>query len=418
MILILATSTALRFFFYFVFLPRTPSAFGPDEGTYAALAKYVSSGSPVQEFPLYGPKLYNSVKTITLPSALLIKLGFNELDAVRLISSLYGLASLFFMALAFVAFQRRALKSTSTSSEFFCNKSILFLTLFAFMPSNFIWSTIGLRESGSQFWLIATFYFLLKMSFSVNWKSRIYAALSLLSMVLAHGTRPETALIFSFVSLFYSLIHFFKSRKFAPVLVISLGLIFGQFFTATPKFDLVGEANPIEVIETKKSIDPIETLRQRVLTAQILEYKRNINSLNAESALPVSTCVQKSRELIVLLKCNFEELPYRLFAFLFRPLLFFDKGSPTLEIAAIENIGWSILIFSGLVFIFRSNQDHLTYWLKFGLASYIVTYSMAAALYEGNLGTAFRHKSTILWPLIFIILINCARQSGSRVKTR
>jgi len=35
----------------------------------------------------------------------------------------------------------------------------------------------------------------------------------------------------------------------------------------------------------------------------------------------------------------------------------------------------------------------------------VLLFASAAALYEGNLGTAFRHKSTILWPLIFILMI-------------
>ena len=71
-IVILSISAAIRVLFQFALLPNSPAVFGPDEGTYALLAKYVSQGLPVEEFPAYGPGLYNSAKSITLPSAFLI----------------------------------------------------------------------------------------------------------------------------------------------------------------------------------------------------------------------------------------------------------------------------------------------------------------------------------------------------------
>jgi hypothetical protein len=41
---ILSLSASLRVLFFFIFLPNTPSPFGPDEGTYGALVKFVSEG--------------------------------------------------------------------------------------------------------------------------------------------------------------------------------------------------------------------------------------------------------------------------------------------------------------------------------------------------------------------------------------
>jgi hypothetical protein len=40
------------------------------------------------------------------------------------------------------------------------------------------------------------------------------------------------------------------------------------------------------------------------------------------------------------------------------------------------------------------------------LFSYWLTFSVAASLYEGNLGTAFRHKSTILWVVALSLIVS------------
>ena len=380
--------------FQFVLLPNSPSVFGPDEGTYALLAKYVSQGLPVEEFPAYGPGLYNSAKSITLPSALLIKIGLEELTAVRTIASVYGLASTLFLVLSFIAYLRLRNGNIQELSSSLDKKSICTLVFFAFLPSNFIWSTIGLRESGSQFWLITTFYLILKLLNSTGkdlWK---FTSLAAFSLTFAYGTRPQTALVFSLVGLLFCTAILLKFRKFMPLIAILIGIFAGQAFTTTP-------TTPT----TPTTTNPLKTLQNQVLTVRILEYKRSVNALGAQSALPVSTCQSSSNEIVKIIKCNLSELPYRLFAFLFRPLIFFDQGSTTLNFAALENLGWMILVPLSVWVSLRRRENTVDRFINLGLTSYVLLFASAAALYEGNLGTAFRHKSTILWPLIFILMI-------------
>ena len=390
-IVILSISAAIRGLFQFALLPNSPSVFGPDEGTYAMLAKYVSQGLPVEEFPAYGPGLYNSVKSITLPSAFLIKLGLEELTAVRTIASLYGLASALLLVLSFIAYLRLRNGNIQELSSSLDKKSICTLVFFAFLPSNFIWSTIGLRESGSQFWLITTFYLILKLLNSTGkdlWK---FTSLAAFSLTFAYGSRPQTALVFSFVGFLFCTAILLKFRKFMPLIAILIGIFAGQAFTTTPT--------------TPTTPNPLKTLQNQVLTVRILEYKRSVNALGAQSALPVSTCQSSSNEIVKIIKCNLSELPYRLFAFLFRPLIFFDQSSTTLNFAALENLGWMILVPLSVWVSLRRRENTVDRFINLGLTSYVLLFASAAALYEGNLGTAFRHKSTILWPLIFILMI-------------
>ena len=269
------------------------------------------------------------------------------------------------------------------------------LALFAFLPSNFIWSIIGLRESGSQFWVIATFYFILKLLNSTGrdlWK---FTVLSAISLTIAYGARPQTALVFSLVMLFLSMAILLKFRKFVPIIAILIGIFAGQAFSTTP-------TTPT----TPTTINPLKTLQNQVLTIRILESRRNANALGAQSALPISTCQSSPNEIVNSIRCNISELPYRLFAFLFRPLIFFDQGSTTLIFAALENLVWIILVPISIWVSLHKRENTLSRFISLTLTFYVLVFAFSAALYEGNLGTAFRHKSTILWPIIFILMIS------------
>jgi hypothetical protein len=456
LLIIFSISGLVRLLFYYIYLPSTPSSFGPDEGTYAALAKYVALGLPVQEFPGYGANLYNSARSVTIPSAGLIKFGFDAIDATRLVSSIYGFLSPIFLAMIFLNCYRFLSNSQRVSAKVFEKRVVFLLVVFTFFPSNFVWSTIGLRESASQFWLIATMFFLLKFGLGLGGQKWAYGILSVFSLTLAYGARPQTALIFSLVAFIFALLLMIKKCKFSPAILIFLGVALGQAFTTVPNVNaqielvalpLVDQTQeqaitpkPVEIgksaspekllsslckrlnqiiiqknkqyickeIKDYSIVDfkPVENLQQQLLTAQVLEYKRNVNALDAQSALPVTSCQNTSKGIRVLLTCNLKELPYRLFAFLFRPLPLLDHGSLVMNYAGIENLVWLFLIPYTLFYTLRGKKNNFEKQLKLILISYVLIFSSAAALYEGNLGTAFRHKSSILWPLILLLMIS------------
>ena len=71
--------------------PPVPSILAPDEGAYASLASWVADSRNTSDFPTYGAGLYNTSKTLVLPAAAMVKIGIDELTAVRIISIIYGL---------------------------------------------------------------------------------------------------------------------------------------------------------------------------------------------------------------------------------------------------------------------------------------------------------------------------------------
>ena len=458
--LLVLISLFTRLFFQFAFLPNRPSEYGPDEGTYADLSKYVAEGLPVQEFPVYGAGLYNSARTLILPSSALIKIGISELLAVRLTSTLAGLLSLVMLSLCVIAIQKLLQEKDGFAPIILNNGQRMFLIIFSFLPSNFLWSNLGLRESSSQLYLIAVTYFSLKLLSPKVERKAFYSILSSISLILAFGTRPQTAMVFSLLAFVFSLVLIWKLREFWILLSILVGFTAGQFFTVTPTPEtkesliavkifnseskspapsqsgeskspvpavtenlqevsklcleqgqiLIRKSGTYECQESKEykviTRNPVESAKQQILTTQILEYKRNANRLGAVSALPESTCNISIWKIPREVICNLIELPYRLPTFLFRPLPLIDSGSGFLNLAGAENILWLGLILYAAFAAFKMSLNKVEKFTIAWLYTYIITFSTAASLYEGNLGTAFRHKSSILWALALGLLIS------------
>ncbi len=132
----------------FFLLPNTPSSLAPDEGTYASLTKWIGDSKSAEEFPLFGKGLYLSGRAIIVPASFLYRVGISELDAVRLVSTIYGLGCLILVVVLVLRLYDRS-ATNEINGKF--NKRLIFVlvAIFAFMPSHFVWSNLGLRESAT-----------------------------------------------------------------------------------------------------------------------------------------------------------------------------------------------------------------------------------------------------------------------------
>lgn len=392
-----------RICIFFLLPPNAPSNLGPDEGTYGALAQWVSESKSVNDFPNYGPNLYNTARSLILPSAVFVKLGLGEIQAVRATSLIYGLLSIIALAVLLLVLSNLNSPNKSFSDVMAQKYFVVTLIIFAFLPSNLIWSTLGLRESASGFWVMLSFLAMVKL-FE---KRKVFGRLSwsstlILSLALSYGARRETAFVFTIVLFFLSFYLLLTQRRILPILGIALGLFLGHTFTLTP----APEKQTSSSLPTI-SKSPLQSISNQLLTIRILEYKRNVNRLDAQSALPESKCQKVDSAQLDVILCNISELPYLIFAFLFRPLPILDTGSQSLKFAGFENIFWVGLL-SYVIFLFSSfaRYSGLQRALMISLGAYFTLFIAAAALYEGNLGTAFRHKSTLLWVCVAVIYIS------------
>jgi hypothetical protein len=94
------------------------------------------------------------------------------------------------------------------------NGQRLVLVIFTFLPSNFLWSNLGLRESLSQLYLIAFTYFSIKILSAKVDRKPLYSILSSTSLMLAFGARQQTALVFSLLAFVFGLILVCKLKNF------------------------------------------------------------------------------------------------------------------------------------------------------------------------------------------------------------
>jgi len=434
----------------FFLLPSTPSFLGPDEGTYAALARWVADSKDVQQFPVYGPILYFTSKTIVLPASWLIDLGMNQIAAVRLVSLFFGLLGIYFFAKTMFLLLgiNEVFELTESRIRALATLALLF---FAFMPSVFLWSVLGLRESASIAMLLASVFFLLRIQSLGNKHTSIRVlvinlTLAVISISLFFGARRQTAIVFIvfFCTLF--LIMRFKSNFMISTITVLIGFGVGLYLTTAPvtkellwtktqtgvnqdpkdrtgvnddnlpleNCEVEGELREdvngiwlcVAMANPKKAISFADIRNQApVKNLDELANKRNVNRLGAQTSLPETRCNDATQSFIDKLGCTLGELPYRLISFLFRPFVGLDQGSFTNFLASLENILWFVLItiFTYVSVFFRKYRSIQHFVLP--VSSFVLAFSCLAALYEGNLGTAFRHKSTILGVVLLVIVV-------------
>jgi hypothetical protein len=464
---IVATSFVARVIMFFV-LPSTPSSLAPDEGNYVFLAKWISDSKSANDFPNFGEGLYLSSRSVILPASALIKLGMYELDAVRVTSSIYAFLSL--CLLAYLCF--RLLKSATFSVE--RNRKIerLVLTLivvYAFLPSHFVWSNLGLRESPNEFWLIMAFIGVFLLYKEGQTKKLLLAVLVSLSIIFTFSSRPQVGWVLVVTLLIYSV--FKLKNKLTYLLIVSVltGLFAGYLSTtsfayvtsdlyvakdatatptkdatatptkdatatptkdatATPTKDATatptnrGEVDASKLCDGTKLTVEYEgkiyncvksgtvTKRERpsnltevaIDQVEVLPGKQIANQVGATSMIERLTCPWEESSEIGRYGCLAFRAPYMTLTFLFRPLPFIDTTSLSSVFAAAENTLWIFML--GFI-VYRISKTKKIAFIQEISPSIIFfcLYVVGAGSYEGNMGTAFRHKSLILWIVLLLV---------------
>ena len=435
---IVAASFVMRLILFFA-LPRTPSSLAPDEGTYAFLAKWISESRPAIDFPGFGEGLYLSGRSIILPASTFIKFGMNELDAVRVTSSIYG-----FLSLCLLAYLCSKLMKTTSSGVKENRKTeyllLSLLVIYAFLPSHFVWSNLGLRESPNEFWLIMAFvgvFFLYKEG---QPKKPLLAVVIFISIICSFGSRPQVGWVLVVTLLIYSM---FKLRNKLTYLLISsvLAGLFAGYMTTTSfayvTSDLyVAKGNTgasklcdgskakvvyagktyscVKIGTTIKREHSLNLAEVAINEFELLPDRQSINGVGAGSKIEPLRCPFEESSKIGKYECLAFRAPYMTLTFLFRPLPFIDTTSQSSTFAALENTLW-ILMFI-LIFFRISTAKRIPFFKELAPSiTFFFFYAAGAGSYEGNMGTAFRHKSLILWvPLLLLFALFWHKDSQTK----
>jgi len=418
----------------FFALPNTPSSLAPDEGNYGALTEWVAQGKPTNEYA-YG-NLYTISRSFIVPASLLNRIGFSGLDSVRIIASLYGLLTLTLIAFVLLGM----INSRDGAASFILKnqKSVLILfTIFGFLPSHLTWSALGLRETAMEFWVLVVFSLILCI-FGVNKSPSKLAFFGILiGIPLVFSSRPQVGWVLGVTLLIYFL---FKVRlKTAQILIplTVIGIVSGYVVTTAFSVEttevfvankIIGESSPsaefdasklcesegqeVSIGESKyfctkeiekKSIVGLKNPGVALVDqADAIPVRHEGNKVGAASAIKTLSCPITGESRLDKYFCIAYRAPYMTFTFLFRPMLGVDVTSNSSLFAALENVFWLGAALFVVVMFIRNRRLAFFGALAPSLLFFSI-YSVAAGSYEGNMGTAFRHKSLILWVVLLLM---------------
>jgi len=136
--------------------------------------------------------------------------------------------------------------------------------------------------------------------------------------------------------------------------------------------------------------------------ADAIPVRHEGNKVGAASAIKTLSCPITGESRLDKYFCIAYRAPYMTFTFLFRPMLGVDVTSSSSLFAAAENVFWlGAALF--VVVMFIRNRRLAFFGALAPSLLFFSTYSVAAGSYEGNMGTAFRHKSLILWVVLLLL---------------
>ena len=417
----------------FFALPNSGWNLIPDEGSYARLTEMIGFELSRDEL------LYRSSRALIEPSSWLNNIGLNGLDSVRLTSSFYSLLTLILVA--------QSILKIGKVNEYIAENLVRFewvvLSLFAvfsFIPSRMIWSVVGLRESALEFWTLASFCLVFYI-FELKQKLSIPIGLLFITLILGvFYSRPKIGWILVFILILYFFLRI--KNTLAQILIpVTLLALFIGYSTTTgasthPDSEYVlknkNNLKPASLAELEllpnskcnyagqeinlngnefvcsKSPNKLNSSSFRnplpalITQTQNIEEYHSVNQVGAASSISLISCPNKGESISGKYFCTLYRMPFTTFTFLFRPLLGADVTSTSSLFAAIENVFWLGALLFVLVMLIRNRRLAFFGALAPSLLFFSI-YSVVAGAYEGNMGTAFRHKSLILWVVILLL---------------
>lgn len=387
-------------------LPKTPSFLGPDEGTYGAVAAWTEQGLPAKDFPLYGEGLYLSGRSLFWPAIFFNQLGLSPLNSVRLTAAIYGLLTLVLISYIFLkTVDKRIVVADYVAKN--TNLVTSFFIVFAFLPSHFVWSLLGLRESAVEFWTLSAFG-LLYWIFHLEKKLSLKAVLLLIvAIVCTFSSRPQVGWVLGISLLIFLLVNARKRIAIYLFPAVALSIVLGVSATTV---------TPVAIVTPGTTVAPsiVATTSSKIFNtlktaAEITAYKQRVNQLEATSAIVTQSCPREGLALANRPPTSFDtyfciawRAPYMAATFLFRPIIGLDTTSTSSLFAALENILWMGAFIFIVVMLIKKRKVAFFGPLAPSLI-FLTLFGIGAGSYEGNMGTAFRHKSLILWAVLLLV---------------
>jgi 4-amino-4-deoxy-L-arabinose transferase-like glycosyltransferase len=385
---IFAASFVARVIMFFI-LPNSPSSLAPDEGTYASLTKWIAESKPATDFPAYGEGLYLSGRSIIIPASALNRIGMGELDAVRLVASSYGLLSLILLTVLVLKLSERI----EFQNKFNSRLIVACLFIYAFLPSHFVWSNLGLREAPNEFWVLCSLISIYTIFYLKAPRQFISYFALFVSVIMCFNTRPQVGWVLGISLLAALVIRIKQPKSLIAIVTVMCGVILGSTGTSVTSGNII-ELTPGAVISMVDGVPNKQAGNQVDAASKIVSPNCPLSPNTVAATLP---------NRLGAYTCIIWRAPYMSSTFLFRPFIIGDITSKSSAVAAFENLFW-LLTFGLIVFLSIKRRRIPRFNMLAPSLIFFALYVVGAGAYEGNMGTAFRHKSLILGVVLALVL--------------
>ena len=421
------------------------TAFAPDENLYNGIFSRMYSADFTSDVLGFTGAWEPWLRLLYLPAKLLTYLGFSDLLAVRFLSiGCSALATLLLIKMA---------KDNGRDDRVFRGAIIAI----SFIPTVFLWSSIGLRESFLFLEISAILYFLSRVKDEIDIRNLLGLAFSVYSLSM---TKNYIFILFLFAFIPTLLVFsFIKRKRFVTHILISsiavmplafnpelVPAITSYFKSQVTKVDSVengdinndgrcdsfepcannGNGNGDGNGDDDEDVDTVDYVATGGMTVHALlgELERDPNTIVARLAIDLGITaklegISKSAIVVATDKSVIENQkklslqqagltkPLQVLEssakFLLIPFIFIDNGSLFLNIQSIETPIWLFvygLFFVGLYQLIRRRRefDYAVMMAKLFALEFVVI----SALTEINVGTALRHRSLLLIPILVI----------------
>jgi hypothetical protein len=414
------------------------TAFAPDEGVYKAIFANLYESDFVSGIQGFNGSWTPWLRLVYLPAKCLTLLGFSDLLAIRFLAIGYSALATFLLI--------KMAKDNGRDERVF-KAAIISIS---FIPTVFLWSSIGLRESFLYLEISAILYFLSRVKDEIDFRNLLGLAISVYSLSM---TKNYIFILFLFAFITTLLIFsFIKRQRFITHMLILgiaiLPLAFNAELVPAISNYFKGQVAKVDTIEIgdinndgrcdnfepcansneepEVLEDPIGYVATGGMTVHALldQLKGSPNTILAriakalgitsklevisKSAIIVETdkSVVENQKKLSLQQAGLTK-PVQVLEssikFLLVPFIFIDNGSLFLNIQSIETPVWFFiygLFFVGLYKVIRRRRE-FDYAVMLATI-FVLEFVGISALIEVNVGTALRHRSLLLIPILVI----------------
>jgi hypothetical protein len=416
------TSAYVIFHLLFLSLLGKITAFGIDEDGYLEVFRKIYSGSFDIHSQISWPTNSTALlQLIYLPAKLVSLIGIPDYLAIRIQSSV-----LFYIT-CWIIFRQ--------IGSIYRRVNIALLIGFMFLPSIFVWTSLGLRESYIFFWITLIWLSLHKLIDQHSIRYLVLLALSVNGLATTKIYLYTLALFMGFITL----ILLVRSKGYRNIVLMALVLLSPLLTLPGVKGELISGARSAILSETASQsgvngsgsgvngsgsgvngsgsgvngsgsgvngADNGQTLR--LLLEQLNEnslLESTLSKLGILDHLSEVASVRESESESTVVSNDFKngsltnvsQLLLALVKFLSLPIPFTNNGSYFMNLQSIESpllyLAYFILFWCLLIV---SRKKPRRPQLFFGLCLFAVLFTVQSALIEINLGTLVRHRSILI----------------------